>query len=303
MSYPGRIFDFTSADGTRIRGWHNDSDGIPVLISNGLGTPPTAWPEIAAPSNGYRVATWFYRGTGGSARPADEQRITVMDHVADMQALMDVMGFERALVVGWSLGVNIGFEFAQLAPDRVAGILAVAGVPGGTYDALMGPIPRRLRKPIGVRATRIGVHGAGLVNAITHHLPINRTTAQIVNHSGLMFPSANPDLVVRVMSEFMQHDFQWYFRLALAGAEHPTMQLEFVECPVVFAAGRWDVLTALGDIQRAAQQIPHAEVHVLSGTHFLPLEHPAELAHLLDELADESDLRSFDDADANPTPG
>ena len=60
-------FPLTSADGTRIRAWRNRgrAEAMPVIISNGLGTPPAVWPSLAAARNRYRVASWHYRGTAG----------------------------------------------------------------------------------------------------------------------------------------------------------------------------------------------------------------------------------------------
>ena len=71
---------------------------------------------------------------------------------------MDSQGIEKALIVSWSLGVNIAFEFALEHPDRVLGILGVAGVPGGTFATMGGPlrIPRALRHAVAVRAARVG---------------------------------------------------------------------------------------------------------------------------------------------------
>ncbi len=137
-------FDFPSADGTVLRGWAGDGDGLPLVISNGLGTIPQAWPALVAPDSGYRAWTWYQRGTFGSQRPGDPTRIRVEDHVKDAVALMDARGVERALVACWSVGVNVGFELAERHPDRVAGLLAVAGVPGGTFATMGGPlrIPR-----------------------------------------------------------------------------------------------------------------------------------------------------------------
>src|SRR4051812_45914533 len=108
-------FDFPSSDGTRIRGWSSRDDGlgVPVVISNGLGTPPTAWPGLVRSDSGFRTMSWYYRGTGGSQRPADLGRIRVEDHMADLAALMDHQKVDRALLVCWSLGVNIAFEFAE----------------------------------------------------------------------------------------------------------------------------------------------------------------------------------------------
>src|SRR5436309_7955210 len=152
-------FRFDSADGTAVMGWRNEATSGPaVVISNGLGTGPSAWPHVIRADSGFRVVTWYYRGTGGGDRPADESRVRIEDHVDDLLALLDHEGIDRALIACWSLGVNVGFEFAQAHPDRVAGLLAVAGVPGGTFRAMFGPlgVPRRFRHDLGVAAAKLG---------------------------------------------------------------------------------------------------------------------------------------------------
>ena len=42
---------------------------------------------------------------------------------------MDSYGVDRAVVIGWSAGVNAAFEAAVRQPQRIAGVLAVGGVP------------------------------------------------------------------------------------------------------------------------------------------------------------------------------
>ena len=78
-----------SVDGTNLRAWDNDGRGIPVVISNGLGTPHDAWPSINRQTEIYRVVTWDHRGLGGSDRPTDESRIAIADHTDDLLAVMD----------------------------------------------------------------------------------------------------------------------------------------------------------------------------------------------------------------------
>ena len=59
-------------------------------------------------------------------------------------------------MAAWSIGVNVAFELAQRHPERVAGLMAVAGVPGGTFATMGGPlrVPRRLRRPLSTRVAR-----------------------------------------------------------------------------------------------------------------------------------------------------
>ena len=287
-------FDYTSADGTCIRGWRGDGDGLPLVISNGLGTIPQAWPALICEDSGYRAVTWYYRGTFGSDRPDDPGRIRVEDHVDDMVALMDHEGIDRALVACWSIGVNIGFEFAQRHPERVAGLMAVAGVPGGTFGTMGGPlrIPRRLRRPVATGAARALRAAGPLLTPIANKIPVNDAVAWLIAHTGFMTPAAKPSIVTPMLSEFLRQDWRWYMGLAVAAAEHHTMDLSFVQCPTTLVAGRHDVLTSMHDVIDTAAKIPHAQITVLPGSHFLPMEYPELISTALGELARRTDLAS-----------
>jgi pimeloyl-ACP methyl ester carboxylesterase len=279
-------FSFRGGDGTKVIGWRNDGEGARVLICNGLGTPPVAWPTVIATDSGFNVTTWYYRGTAGGDRPADPRRITVQDHVDDAIALMDDEGIDRAVLACWSLGVNVGFELALQHPDRVAGVLAVAGVPGGTFHSIGGPlrIPRRLRHRVGTAGAHVAKALGPAVTWTSRHIPLTERTAKVISHTGFILPAATPERLIPALEEFRQHDFRWYFRLALAGSKHRPMDLDFMAAPVTLVAGRHDVITATADMVTAAEAIPHAALRILPGSHFLPLEYPDELAAELHEL-------------------
>lgn len=285
-------FTFTSSDGTELLGWSNDGQGPAVVVCNGLGVPPEAWPRLLDPHCGYRVVGWNHRGGLGSGRPADPERIRVEDHVADALALMAHTGIDRALLVAWSLGVNVSFEIAAVHPEKVAGMLMCAGVPGGTYDAAFSTlmVPKPLRKTSGLIVCRTGQAFGKPLTLLARALPKGDTFAEILRHSGFMMPSARTKDVVPWIRSFLEHDFEWYFRLMIAGAEHEPMDPSFVECPITVVAGGFDVMTSMRDVVAFAERIEHAEVHVLQGTHFVPLEFPDEIMAMLDGLLMRSDL-------------
>lgn len=291
---PGEVFDVVSADGTGLAGWRNGAAAVgpAVVIAGGLGTVPQTWPSLLAEDCGYRVSSWYYRGTFGTQRPADSSHIRVEDHVDDLIALMDHEGIERAVVPCWSMGVNIAFEAALRHPDRVAGLLAVAGVPGGTFRSMGAPlqIPRPLRHLVGVTGARVLRLAAPLINPITDAIPATPRTAWLLSHTGFIMPSAHRDDLVATLQAFLKHDFGWYFTLALGLADHAPMDLSFVKVPTTLVAGRYDVLTAAADILEASGQIPDSQVALLPGSHFLPLEFPSEIRQLLAELVERVDL-------------
>lgn len=281
-----RFFDVTSTDGTRLRAWTNDAEGPTVLLCNGLGTNPYAWPALLRPDCGVRVVSWNHRGVGGSDRPEDPRRVTVREFVEDAVAVLDHEGIEACVVAGWSIGVNTAFELAVTRPERVAGLFAVAGVPGGTFSSMGAPllVPRPLRRPLALGVTRAVGTAGPLIHPVTRRLPIGPVAAQALTHSGFMLPVPDTDDVRRAVKEFLTTPVDWYMHLARAAAKHPRVSLRSVRVPTTFVAGRHDLLASHHDMRTAADRIPGATYHLLSGSHFVQLEHPEAVHEALLEL-------------------
>lgn len=280
-------FEFRSADGTRIAGWRSGGEGPNLVVANGLGTSPEAWPLLIRPDSGFAVTTFCYRGTGGSARPADRSRIRVEDHLADLVAVFDHERIDRALLAGWSIGVNVAFEFARAYPGRVLALLSVAGLPGGSLESFFAPVgvPRPLRRTAAVAVCSLGrALGPGL-SALASGLPKVDLLASAIAHTGFMLPQARPGTTLPAIAEFFRNDFRWYFELALAAGRHPPMDVSFLTVPATLVAGRWDSLTALEDVRDLARRIPRARFVELPGSHFLPLEYPQKMLELAHDLA------------------
>ncbi|MET0930188.1 MAG: alpha/beta hydrolase [Aeromicrobium sp.] len=277
-----RYYDVTSADGTRIRAWTNDADGPTVLVSNGLGTNPHAWPSLLRTDCGVRVIGWNHRGTGGSDRPADD-RIDLDSFVEDALAVMDDAGIDSAVVASWSTGVTIAFELATRHPGRVTGILAVAGVPGNTFATMLAPLHL---PPIVARGVMVGIARSATVMGhalapFTRRLPWTNVTADLVRRTRLVVPAADTAELRTLLQEFFTTHPAWYAKLALSVSEHSRVSLSDIDVPVTFIAGTWDLLTGARDMRTAAQRINGSRYRELAATHFIPVEFPDIV---LDEL-------------------
>jgi 3-oxoadipate enol-lactonase len=281
-----------SADGTVVHAWRNGGGGVPVMLSNGLGAPPGAWPGIVDADSGFDVVGWHHRGLGGSPRPADPTRIRVENHAEDLLAVMDAAGQTRPLVIGWSLGVNVAFEVALRHPDRVAAVLAVAGVPGGTFGALFAPIgmPRRLRRPAGVLGARLLAYVGPVVRLVASGLPPHDGGAHSPSVDAFERRLRNAGAGVHTVRVFAQHDWPWYSQLVQAGAHHQPMDLEALHCPTTFVAGTVDMLASSADIRAASRRVRGARYVELPGSHYLPLEFPEVLRFELRLLAERAGL-------------
>jgi 3-oxoadipate enol-lactonase len=274
------------ADGTALRAWCNDAEGEPVLICNGLGAPPEAWSQVVARDSGFRVITWYQRGLSGSERPRDPARIRVEDHADDARAVLDAFEMSSPTVVGWSLGVNVAFELALEEPARVRAVLAVAGVPGGSYSSLFAPygVPRRLRARMGRLGSRLLPVVGPMLPLIVASLPPWHDLLTPAAVRGPAREAAHPGPLGAVLHEFAHHDWPWYRRLAVAVAEHAPLDVSTVRCPVTFIAGRYDSLVDVADVRAAARTVPGARLRELAGTHFLPLQYPEVMLEELRRL-------------------
>jgi pimeloyl-ACP methyl ester carboxylesterase len=287
-----RFYPVVSADGTELQAWTNDVDGPTVLLCNGLGTNPYAWPALLDPDCGVHVISWNHRGTGGSARPEDSAHVGIDAFVEDALAVLDDAGLESATVMGWSMGVNTAFELAFLHPDRVDGLFAVAGVPGGTFASMLAPlldplhVPRFVRSAFTINTARVMTVLGAPLSPIFRRLPVGPKSIAVLSHTGFMLPVADPDLTALTVHEMFQTPVEWYMHLAVQTSKHLRVSLRDIDVPTSFVAGHWDVLASAKDMRTAAERIEGAEYHEFSASHFVALEHPDEVHELLLELLD-----------------
>ena len=290
-STPALAFDeVLSDDGTRLRAWTNDPDGTidgpTVVLCNGLGTNAYAWPALLDPDCGVRVVSWHHRGVGGSERPRDRSHCRIEDIVDDGLSVMDHFGIDRAVLMGWSMGVNTMFELALRHPERVSGLFAVAGVPGDTFATMLAPlrVPRPLARLLTVNTARAAKHAGCLLSPVTRRLPVGPLTIAALSHSGFMLPVRDPEMAALAVREFLSTPLDWYFHLALHTSQHARVSLRHLQVPAAFVAGTYDVLAGARDMASAAARVPGATYHELPGSHFLSLEQPDEVHRLLLEL-------------------
>jgi pimeloyl-ACP methyl ester carboxylesterase len=113
----GRLFFEVAGDGPAV-----------VLLHPGLWDSRTWDEQFDAFSRRYRVLRYDVRGYGRSSRPEPSRPYS---HVADLAAVMDAAGMERAALVGCSMGGAIALDFGLAHPERVAAlVLATPGLGG-----------------------------------------------------------------------------------------------------------------------------------------------------------------------------
>lgn len=279
--------DILSDDGTHVRAWTNDPDGViegpTVVLCNGLGTNAWMWPALLDPDCGVRVVSWNHRGVGGSDRPRDPSHVHIEHFVEDGLSVMDHFGIDRAVLMGWSMGVNTMFELSARHPERVKGLFAVCGVPGDTFATMLGPLrlPMPIARAITVNACRVGKYVGWALTPLTQRIPVGPKLIGVLSHTGFMFPVPDVDAAVAGVAEFLTTPVGWYAHLALSTSRHARVSLSRLEVPARFVAAKYDVLAGSRYMATAAERMPDADYFEFVASHFLALEKPDEVHGLL----------------------
>lgn len=117
---------WTSNDGLRLhyRDFAGPADRPPVVCLHGLTRNARDFDMLAERLAGeWRVITVDFRGRGQSGHDPDPDRYIPPTYAADVLQLLDMLGIEKAVFIGTSLGGIVAMIIAAMAPDRIAGAL------------------------------------------------------------------------------------------------------------------------------------------------------------------------------------
>ncbi len=268
-----------SPDGTELA-WHDlEGEGPPVLLCNGLGGSWMSWThQIRYFQDRCRFVSWDYRGLYRSGAPKDPEAVGIEDHCMDAIAVMDAAGVERAAVVGWSMGVQVGLEMFRRHPDRISHLVLVNGVSGQVWSTVMNlGFMGDLLPPV--------IRGIGavprLAEAVTRRLVSMPETITWAKRIGLAARTLDDSIFHELASSFADLDMQLYMRtLDKLGQHDATEILPQVDVATLVIAGDRDLFTPRVQAERMARRIPGAEIMVVpGGTHYVAVEYP-ELVNL-----------------------
>ena len=280
-------------DGTAIA-WRCDAPAAgatrtPVVLCNGIACSTDYWTAMAAELATDRpVLQWDYRGHGRSDPPARPDATTVDDLVADLAAVLEAAGTDRAVLVGHSFGVQVVLEAARrLPPSTVAAVVAVAGAAGA-------PLPRGTTRPrIGPLELMARVHDrrperAGDAWRAWWRSPVPHMLARAIGGTSAAAPRA-------VMTSYYEHvstrDIGVLVAMLRAMQHHDASDVvPDLQVPLLALAGDADQLTPVPVMAGLALAAPDGELAVCHGaTHTLPAERPDWVVAQLGPLLERTD--------------
>src|SRR3954469_19766171 len=121
-------------DGVKIH-YEVHGEGPVILLTHGYSATAQMWQgQIEALSKDHKLVVGDMRGHGLSDGPDDPALYSEAATVADMAALLDAVGADKAIVGGLSLGGYMSLAFYRAHPDRVRALLIIDTGPGFKKD-------------------------------------------------------------------------------------------------------------------------------------------------------------------------
>jgi pimeloyl-ACP methyl ester carboxylesterase len=120
----------------------DDGEGAPVVLLHGLTATRryVVMGSNALARSGHRVIAYDARGHGRSSPAPDPGAYHYSDLGADLEAVLDGLGIERAVLAGASMGAHTLLWLALNRPARVGGLVVITPA----YDPATNDDPRRL---------------------------------------------------------------------------------------------------------------------------------------------------------------
>jgi len=88
-------------------------------------------PYVDTLSDHFTVLRYDQRGLGQTEKP--DKHYSMVDYADDAAALMDLVGWDKAAVLGVSFGGSVAQEFARRHPQRITRMVLACSNPGGSY--------------------------------------------------------------------------------------------------------------------------------------------------------------------------
>lgn len=139
MTLRDGVHELTTPDGRVLEVLvEGDPDAPTLLYHSGSPSAAVAYPPFseAAAANRMRLVTYSRPGYGGSSpypRKADGTGPRIVDDLPDAVTILDALGVDTFVTLGWSGGGPRALACAALLPDRCLAAATLAGV--APYDA------------------------------------------------------------------------------------------------------------------------------------------------------------------------
>ena len=249
--------------------------GMPLVLISGLGYPLWQW-HLMVPylEKHFQVITLDNRGSGQSEKPAGPYTASML--AKDAVGLLDVLGIDKAVVMGHSMGGFIAQAMALEYPERVDKLILASTNFGGPRHVPVTP-------------------EAMAVLSDVKSDPLTRLRNGIVVSTAPGFAERQPGLIQkwldwRVANPLDMAGYQAQMGIGLAllpEAAAFESKLPNVSAPTLILFGAHDKVVPPANADLLAKQITGSQIRILPDAgHFFPLEVPEEASHVVIQFAE-----------------
>ena len=115
--------------------YEDDGKGPAILMTHGFVASTGMWDgQVEAFKDRFRLIRWDMRGHGQTECQDDQSAYGQDITVADMVAILDHLGVEKAIIVGHSLGGFMSLRLNVMHPERVSALVLQGCGPGYRSD-------------------------------------------------------------------------------------------------------------------------------------------------------------------------
>jgi aminoacrylate hydrolase len=256
--------------------YESHGSGTPLLLVPGLGGTGNYWqPQIAEFSKQFRVIVHDHRGTGQSTRSKIAYSVDQMTR--DLLQLMDVIGIDRAHLLGHSTGGAIGQTMAIEHPERLISLVLYAS--WTKSDAFM-------RRVFEIRKTLLSSAGAAAYLKAT---PLFLFPDWWINENSDALKAAD----TKLLEGFPPVEIAISRCDAVVNFDRVS-QLGQIRTPTHIVCAKDDYLTPSYFSQELARLIPNATLHLLErGGHACSQAVPQEFNRLVLAVLPQQKQRAF----------
>jgi pimeloyl-ACP methyl ester carboxylesterase len=271
-------------DGTRIA-FGAVGKGPALLLTNGLTTSSAFWKYLRPIwQDRYRVITWDMPGHGDSAPAATPRGASIEALPAIMAGILDRLGIERAIHVGWSVGCQTVLELYRQYPTRAQAVIMLFGPAGHALENTRLPIPGAwIERIMRHRSAEACVALAGRCAG----LPLPPGMTALLRRARLIGVQTRAADLREILDHVARLDPRTTRLMTLSAQEHSAFDvLPRVAVPLLLMTARHDPFMPMEHVAMPMHEAaPGSELAVLdSATHAALLDFPGEIARHVDDF-------------------
>ncbi len=249
--------------------------GEPLVLIHGFPTSSHLWQDLVPLlPDGRRVVVMDLLGYGRSDPPG-ALTLDIKAHADRLVILLDLLGINRACVIGHDVGGGIAQAVAVRAPHRVSHLCLISSVAFDEWPSREMKLARATL-PLTRHLPATWLLGALKTDLARGFIDPDRATHSIDRYIKLFATPAGRDLLVAHLEA-----------LDCAETVEIGARLGAVPAPTSIIHGAHDPFIPLSSARRLQQAIRDSTLDVLdTGRHFLPEESPERLAELIAALVE-----------------